>query len=172
MRPKLHDLYTRHQWLKGIGQLQNRESNSVGQLVCVCGCYYTQQQGIRSRCTIQLLPKTIAIVCRLGVELASKKYTSSVKKKYSIKWMNGKSTSLETNRCLSEALCVYFSSYKTLMGKTVAQWHSVHPVKSIFQILLALFIIPAFCGYNYHQLASPQASWVGIQHHSCATLPM
>ena len=35
-----------------IGQLWNRKSHPVDQLVCVCGCDYVQEQGIRSRCTI------------------------------------------------------------------------------------------------------------------------
>ena len=38
--------------------------------------------------------------------------------------------------------------------------------KRLYSSWLALFVIPSLCGYNYHQLVHPQASWVGIQDHS------
>ena len=49
--------------LATIGQLWNRKSHPVDQQVYVCGCDYTEEPRIRSKCTIQLLAKSIAITC-------------------------------------------------------------------------------------------------------------
>ena len=45
--------------------LWNRESSPVGHLVCVGDFNYTRELEIRSRSTILLLPKSIAIACRV-----------------------------------------------------------------------------------------------------------
>ena len=37
----------------------------------VCGCNYTGKQGIKYRCTIQLLPQSVAIVCRVTLNAYS-----------------------------------------------------------------------------------------------------
>ena len=39
-------------------------------------------------------------------------------------------------------------------------------LKPTYSSWLDLFIIPSLCDYICHQLAPPQASWVGIQHQS------
>ena len=38
---------------------------SITDAVCVCDCNYTGEHGVRSRCTIQLLTKSIVVACRV-----------------------------------------------------------------------------------------------------------
>ena len=47
-----------------LATIGSRESNPVDQCVCVCDCNYIRKPARESdqRCTIQLLPKSIAIV--------------------------------------------------------------------------------------------------------------
>ena len=67
---------------------------------------------------------------------------------------------------VSQRLCLVSLAPKQLRQRQQRHIGLLPCGKVMYSSWRALLIIPSLCGYIYHKLVPPQASLVGIQHHS------